>query len=68
MVVELAVAGIAASGGVSLVGGAWELGGEEVALVLVISCTWSLLTVAGWLGDRVFGEDGNSVLLRLGIC
>lgn len=62
------MAGIAASGGVSLVGGSWELGGEEVALVLVISCTWSLLTVAGWLGDRVFGEDGNSVLLRLGIC
>ena len=48
VVVELAVAGVATSGGVSLVGGAWGLSGEEVALVLVISCTWSLLTSC-WL-------------------
>ena len=48
MVVELAAGGVATSGGVSFVRGAWELGGEEVALVLVISCTWSLLTSC-WL-------------------
>ena len=48
VVVELAVGGVATSGGVSFVRGVWELGGEEVALVLVISCTWSLLTSC-WL-------------------
>ena len=46
---ELAVTGVATSDGVSLVRGAWELGGEEVTLVVAIGCTWSLLASC-WLG------------------
>ena len=41
---DLAVTSVATLDGVLLVGGAWELGREEVALVVVISYTWSLLT------------------------
>lgn len=68
VVVELAVGGVGTSGDVPLVRGAWELGGVEVALVLAISCTWSLFTSCWLAGSQGVWGGWRLCAIETGVC